>query len=144
LQLLQTMSDSDPTQDEREELAARFRAEFEEEHTERQLAQQRRRDRAKTRANEKQERRQALVESEVQDQVRAEFYKEKGYQLYTDSAGREHWLTPEEYEWRMRARAQREQRRRTYQPSLWVRKRTMVLYAGAVALAIVVGLFLVT
>ena len=143
LQLVHTMSDQDSNNDERDAIAARFREELEEEHTARQLAQERRRERAKAKASESEQRRQALLEADIQEQVRADFYKEKGYKLYTDSAGRQHWLTPEEFDWRTRARAQRDQRRRTYQPSIWVRKRTLVMYLSAAALAVLVGLFLV-
>lgn len=137
------MPDNDPQNTEREDIAERFRAQLEDEHTARQLAQERRRIRSKAKASESEERRQAILEAEVQDQVRADFHREKGYRLYTDSAGREHWLTPDEYEWRMRARAQRDQRRKSFQQSFWVRRRTLVLYAGAALLAVAVGLFLV-
>ncbi len=137
------MSDQDPTTDEREAIADRFRAELEEEHTARQLALERKREKSRAKASETEQRRQALLEADIQEKVRADFYKEKGYKLYTDSEGRQHWLTPEEFDWRTRARAQRDQRRRSYQPSIWVRKRTLVLYLGAAVVAVLIGLFLV-
>ena len=137
------MADKNPQNTEREDIAEQFRAQLEDEHTARQLAQERRRVRSKAEASESKQRRQAILEAEVQDQVRADFHKEKGYKLYTDSAGREHWLTPDEYDWRMRVRAQRDQRRKSFRPSFWARRRTLLLYAGATALAVSIGLFLV-
>ena len=85
----------------------------------------------------------ATSEAEIKEKVRADFYKENGYKLYTDSAGRKHWLTPEEYTWRMAARAQRDSRRKTFEPSIWVRQKTVVMYGGAILLAVALGLFLV-
>jgi hypothetical protein len=129
--------------DERKAIAAEFREELREEHQERTEAQAERERKTTERRSARKSREEALAESELKEQLRAEFHKDNGYQLYTDSAGREHWLTPEEYEWRMAARARRDNRRRTYEPSIWVRQKQLVMYGSAVLLAVALGLYLV-
>ena len=129
--------------EEQEAIATEFREELEAEHEERQQAQAERAQRARERRNARKTRQEALAEAEIKEKVRADFYKENGYKLYTDSAGRKHWLTPEEYTWRMAARAQRDSRRKTFEPSIWVRQKTVVMYGGAILLAVALGLFLV-
>ena len=134
--------DTNPDNDQ-DGLAAEFRAELEAEHLERQEAQEAREIRATERQDKRKTRKEALEEAEIKEKVRAQFHKDKGYKLYTDSAGRKHWLTPEEYEWRMSARARRDSRRKTFEPSIWVRQKSLMMYAGAVLLAVAIGLFLV-
>jgi len=131
------------TPDEREAIAEQFREELEAEHVERQAVQAERETRATARRDARQTRADAMAEAEIKEKIRAEFYKDKGYKLYTDSAGREHWLTPEEYEWRMAARARRDSRRKTFEPSIWVRQKQLMMYGSAVLLAILLGLYLV-
>jgi hypothetical protein len=136
------MTDS-PDIPEGDLIAESFRAELEAEHEERQRAQVDREQRARSKRRTRQTRDEVLAESEIKERVRAEFYKEKGYKLYTDSAGRQHWLTPEEHAWRTAARARRDSRRRSYQPSIWVRQKQLLMYGGAVLIAVALGLFLV-
>jgi len=143
VQLVMTKPQDHLPPDEQDAIAEEFRAELEAEHVQRQQAQAERHERAREKRRARQTREQVLAESELKEQVRADFYKEKGYKLYTDSAGRKHWLTPEEFDWRMDARARRDSHRRSFEPSIWVRKRTLVMYAAAAAVAIVLGLFLV-
>ena len=121
---------------------ADFRAELEAEHQSRQDAQVRREERSKEKMAARERERQILAEEELKEKVRADFYKEKGYKLYTDSAGREHWLTPEEYDWRMRIRARHDRNRRRFEPSRLAKKRKLLMYAGAGILAVLMGLWL--
>ena len=128
--------------DEAAQVEADFRAELEAEHTERQEAQVRRTERSRAKLAARARERQVLAEEELKEKVRADFQREKGYQLYTDSAGREHWLTPEEYDWRMRIRARHDKNRRRFEPSNMAKKRRLAMYAGAALLAIIMGLVL--
>ncbi len=143
MQLVMSNPTDSLSTDEREAIAAEFRAELEAEHAERQEAQVEREARAKERRKERKTREEALAESELKEKLRADFHREKGYKLYTDSAGRQHWLTPEEYEWRMAARARRDSRRKSFEPSIWVRQKQLVMYGGAVLLAVALGLILI-
>jgi hypothetical protein len=129
--------------DEAEALEADFRSELEAEHDSRQEAQTRREERSKAKLMARQHERQTLAEEELKEKIRADFHREKGYQLYTDSAGREHWLTPKEYDWRMRSRARHDQNRHRFEPSNMAKKRRLILYAGAAALAFLIGLVLI-
>ena len=138
------MSERKMTLEEEEALKveADFRAELEAEHESRQDAQVRREERSKEKMAARERERQILAEEELKEKVRADFYKEKGYKLYTDSAGREHWLTPEEYDWRMRIRARHDRNRRRFEPSRLAKKRKLLMYAGAGILAVLMGLWL--
>jgi len=128
---------------EREAIANEFREELEADHAERQEVQAEREARASARRDARKTRADALAEAEIKEKIRADFHREKGYKLYTDSAGRQHWLTPEEYEWRMAARAQRDSRRKSFEPSIWVRQKQVMMYGSAVVLAVLLGLYLV-
>ena len=129
-------------EEEAAQVEADFRAELEAEHQNRQDAQVRREERSKEKMAARERERQILAEEELKEKVRAEFHKEKGYKLYTDSAGREHWLTPEEYDWRMRIRARHDRNRRRFEPSRLAKKRRLLMYAGAALLAVLMGLVL--
>lgn len=129
-------------EDDAARVEADFRAELEAEHQSRQDEQVRREERSKEKMAARERERQILAEEELKEKVRADFYKEKGYKLYTDSAGREHWLTPEEFDWRMRIRARHDRNRRRFEPSRLAQKRRLLMYAGAAILAILTGLVL--
>ncbi len=133
------LSDTDASKVE-----ADFRAELEAEHDSRQQAQVRREVRSKAKLQARANERQILAEEELKEKVRADFQRERGYMLYTDSAGREHWLTPEEYDWRMRMRARQNQNRRRFDAPNSAQKRRTLMYAGAVFLAVIMGLVLIT
>jgi hypothetical protein len=142
MQLAMTDKKNILTQEEASKVETDFRSELEAEHDSRQEAQQRRQEKAHGRQQARKREKQILAESEIKERVRAKFYKEKGYKLYTDSAGRQHWLTPEEYDWRMRARAQRDKGRRSFEPSHIAQRRKAFMYAGAALLAVIMGLIL--
>lgn len=128
------------------EEAAKLEADFREtlmaEHESRQEAQTHREVRSKEKMRERERERQVLAEEELKERIRADFYKEQGYKLYTDSAGRQHWLTPEEYDWRMRIRARRDKNRRAFDSAAQQRRRRVLMYVGCAALAIAMGLIL--
>ena len=121
-----------------------FRAELEAEHASRKEAQARREERSRSKLKAREHERQVLAEEQLKEKIRADFHREKGYQLYTDSAGREHWLTPEEYEWRMRMRAHRENKRNRFDGPHGAKRRTLLMYGGAALLAVAMGLILIT
>ena len=78
----------------------------------------------------------------MRDQMRHQFYTERGYKLYIDSRGRENWLTPEEYEWRHKYR-RRKRGRRKFVPKLkGYRMQTVLLYAGMLVLAVILGMLI--
>ncbi len=122
---------------------AQFRDELKAEHDSRQEAQAKREQRARARSARSKQEAQILAEEKLKQQVRADFYRENNYKLYTDSAGREHWLTTEEYEWRMRARARHDRNRRRFSSPNMAKRRQLWMYGGAVLLAILMGLILI-
>mgnify|MGYP001184266133 CR=1 FL=1 len=128
--------------EEAERVEAEFRDALMDEHRSRQQAQEHREVRSKEKMRERERERQILAEEELKERVRAEFYKEQGYKLYTDSAGRQHWLTPEEYDWRMRIRARRDKNRRPFDSASQQQRRRLMMYLGCAALAVFTGLFL--
>lgn len=128
---------------EREALANEFRDELEDEHEQRLHALAERRQAARDRGHSR-NREDAIAEAnELRATVRREFYAEKGYRRYIDSGGRELWLAPEEYEWRMRVRKRRDRNRNLYRPSIWVRRRMLMVYGLLVVVAIGVGIVLI-
>ena len=130
--------------DERQAIADEFRNELEMEHVERQDAQAERTARSEARRDARNSRSSVLAEAEIKAKVRSDFYRDNGYKLYTDSAGRQHWLTQEEFDSRSAARARRDGRRKNYAPSIWIRQKQMMMYGSAVLLAVALGLYLVT
>ena len=130
-------------EEESAQVEADFREELKAEHESRQEAQSVRETRArKRRARTKQES-QILAEEKLKLQVREQFYRENDYKLYTDSAGREHWLTPEEYDWRMRARARHDRNRRRFASKNLAKRRQLLMSIGAALLAALLGLVMV-
>jgi len=128
--------------EEAAQVEADFRDTLAAEHESRQAAQAHREHRSKEKMAERERERQVLAEEELKERVRGEFYKEKGYKLYTDSAGRQHWLTPEEYDWRMRIRARRDKNRKAFDSASQQQRRRVLLYAGCAGLAVIMGLIL--
>jgi len=125
--------------DEKKQLEEQFRREMEDQHARR--LEELEKNRARVRAREEEARRteKQIAMSELKEKVRDDFYKEHGYKLYVDSTGREVWLTPEEYEIRMRRRRGRPTQ---LAPSIAVQRRTWILYGTVVVLAVVLGIVL--
>jgi hypothetical protein len=130
------------SEDERKDAEARIRDELEEEHQRRIRRLEHKRQRVRSKRERQNQHRKELVIAEMRDQMRHQFYTERGYKLYVDSRGRENWLTPEEYEWRTKVR-RRKRGRRKFVPKLGsYRLRTVLLYGGMLALAVALGMLL--
>ena len=138
------MSERKPILNEEEaaKVEAEFRDELMAEHESRQEAQALREERSRAKRARTKHEAQILAEQKLKQQVREEFYRENNYKLYTDSAGREHWLTPEEYEWRMRARARHDRNRRRFASATSGKRRQILMYSGGALLAALLGLVL--
>ncbi len=124
----------------------RIRAELEREHAERQERFQVLREKGRERSRFKQARAEADEESRRRQDLRAEFYEEKGYKRYVDSRGKELWLLPEEYDWRVKARAAREARKDRHKTAFvqpgqnaWMVWAGIVLLGLALAYALLKG-----
>lgn len=130
------------TEEEAAKLAADFRDALMNEHESRVKAQEHREERSREKHQARVRDQEILAEEQIKEQVRAEFYKEQGYKLYTDSAGRQHWLTQSEYDWRIQARARRDKNHRSFDFGAHTRQRRLTMYAGSIILAIAMGLWL--
>jgi hypothetical protein len=130
------------SEEERDAAGERFRVELEAEHQRRHEKIQRRQEKARAKRYRKKSENRQVELYEIQEQIRQQFYKDNNYQLYTDSTGRQSWLSPEEYEWRMARRKNRGQKRKIYEPAFGNRRPMWLFYAGMLALAIVLGIAL--
>jgi hypothetical protein len=124
--------------DDLSEFARSVRNELEEQHEARlrQLANQRERARSHRNSLEEAARNTAL--NKVREQVRESFYKEKGYQRYVDSTGRESWIPAEEFEHRMKRRG-RKRRINLWDGSGEARWKSFALYGGLFLVAAIMG-----
>lgn len=124
--------------DEAQAVAAAFRAELEAEHQDRldKLAERK----AKARAVHEGANAEArmLAVNQLKERMREQFQQEKGYKRYIDSTGREHWLPPEEYAFRMKRREKR-QRNQQLEPAELNKRRMWWFYGGMVLAAILIG-----
>jgi len=130
------------TEEEAAKLAADFRDALMDEHESCVKAQTHREERSREKHKARVREQEILAEEQIKEQVRAEFYKEQGYKLYTDSAGRQHWLTRSEYDWRIQARARRDKNHRSFDFGSQTKQRRLAMYAGSIILAIAMGLWL--
>ena len=128
-------------EEEAREWRAKFREEFEEEDRKRAQAVDHRRAASDARGSSRAQRDREAEISAMRDEVRAEFYLERGYQLYTDSTGRELWLSPEEYQYRTTRRRKRKKRRRI--EIVTPRRQTALYFMAMLAIAVLMGLALV-
>jgi len=122
---------------EADEARARFEAELQAEHEERVAKVERREARARRRGSTREREQRHAALNALKAEVQAEFYKKNGYKLYTDSTGRKHWLTPDEYAYRMARRKRR--KHRVLEPIVVDRTRNILFMAGMVLLAVVLG-----
>lgn len=130
------------TPEEIEEARNLFRSEMEDEHAERQDRMQKRREKSRAKGSARAQRTRQIELSDVREDVQKKFYEENGYKLYIDSTGREVWLSPDEYEWRMRRRKHGRHKRRVYEPALKPQGRVVLFYVGLFILAVVTGIVL--
>ena len=126
------------TDDERSDYAEEFRQELEREHLRRLDNLARQKQRIRDRKDERSRRAYEAEKADIRNELRKEFYEEKGYRLYTDSSGRQFWLTAEEYKYRTGRRRKRVKRKQT--KIMGLRWRTVALYAGAMLIAVLMGL----
>ena len=122
---------------EADEARQRFEAELQVEHDERVAKVARREARAQKRGSEREREQRHAALNAIRAEVQAEFHKKNGYKLYTDSTGRQHWLTPDEYAFRMARRKRR--RHRVLEPVVPDRARNIMFMVGMVLLAVVLG-----
>lgn len=100
---------------------------------------ERSREKALARNAEKEER----GELDRQREIRMKFYRDNGYKRYISSRGKESWLLPEEYAWRMKARKARDSRHAKYKSVASDKGgREKLLWVGLVLIAMVIGLAL--
>lgn len=122
---------------EADEARERFESELQVEHDERVAKVARREARARRRGSEREREQRHAALNALKAEVQAEFHKKNGYKLYTDSTGREHWLAPDEYDFRMARRKRR--RHRVLEPVMPDRARNILFMVGMVLLAVVLG-----
>lgn len=127
------------TEEERRAYAEQFREELEAEHSRRLEKLQRQRERRRMRIDERSRRELEAEKADIRDELRKAFYEEKGYKLYTDSSGRDIWLTAEEYKYRT-SRRRRRVKRKPLGKVFGLRPRTVALYAMAVLMAVAIGI----
>jgi hypothetical protein len=140
------------TDEERQRAEASILEELDREHARRQVGVERKRERLRGKRDREQQRQQELDNAALREQLRARYYTERGYMQYTDSRGRSMWLSPEEYEWRTKYRRRRKRDRgllgllMRLKPDFALPKGrgiwTWALYAGMLALAVVLGIAL--
>lgn len=131
------------SEEERKEAEARILDELQEEHERRLRRLEHKQRRVRSKREQQALREKELVVAEMREQMRHDFYTERGYKLYVDSRGRENWLTPEEFEWRTKYRRRRRRNRQIVPSFKGTRLRTVLIYAGLLVFAVVLGVFLV-
>lgn len=124
--------------DETAAIEAAFRVELQAEHAARLEKLQAQKERARAAAREGRDNARMLAENTIKERLREQFHKENGYKRYTDSTGREFWLPPEEYAFRMKRREGR-QRARMLEPAELNKRRIWLFYVGLFFLAVLVG-----
>ncbi len=123
--------------DEATEARAVFEAELQADHDKRAAKSARREAQSQRRGSTRQREKRFAALNALKAEVQAGFYKKNGYKLYTDSTGREHWLTPDEFAYRTARRKGR--RHRVLEPLVVDRTRNILFMAGMVGLAVVLG-----
>lgn len=126
--------------DEVADAQARFEAELAADHAARKERVQRRQARRQAHSSSRSEAARNTALNAIKAQVQAEFYRSHGYKKYTDATGREHWLTPEEYDYRMQRR--RKRRHRVMEPVVSGRLRSALFMVGLASVAIALGFML--
>lgn len=125
---------------EASEARRRFEEELQADHDERVAKVARREARARRKGSEREREQRHAALNALRAEVQAEFHKKNGYKLYTDSTGRKHWLTPDEYDFRMARRKRR--RHRVLEPVVGDRSRNILFMVGMVMLAVLLGVAL--
>ncbi len=128
------------TETERKEWESRFRAEAEADDLRRQARDPSEGRRGSKRVHREEAEREAEL-ALIKQQVREQFWKEKGYVRYKDSRGLESWVSPEEM---ARREASRQSRRKYahYEAKWGTNLRQAAMFVGVMVLAVVLGLVL--
>lgn len=121
------------TDEERLQLSSELREQLEREH-------QQRVEQAAERVSSRTDRHhtpESVLRAQVEQNIREQFFTEKGYKKYESSRGETEWLLPEEYERRMKARKSRKKRRSSgdaslLEPWMWVALAVGTVLAGVV------------
>jgi hypothetical protein len=132
-------SDEAGSEQSREAIRKRVLEELEAEHDQRMEQLEARKEKARARTHERKEREKEVLDRKFKEELRAEFYRERGYVEYVDRSGRRTWVPKEEYEWRMRRR--KASRKRDLPMNNQTRQ--VLFYAATVIIALVIGLMLV-
>lgn len=77
----------------------------------------------------------------IRSEVEAEFYSGRGYKRYVDHLGIARWLTPDEYDARMRRRHGHRKRSRN-EVTISPRVQQILIYVGVALLALAIGFVL--
>lgn len=128
------------TEDERKAAEAAYEAELRAEHERRTAALEQRKLRSENHPDSAAEEQRRIELFELKERVRNKFYRDNGYRRYTDSTGREVWLTAAEYDQRMRRRKRRGTRTNARQ--LTDKTRGIVIYGVMAVIAVVLGVVL--
>lgn len=130
------------TEDERKQAEAAILSDLDREHARRLQTLNRKRERLRSRRAQQDQVQHELEIAAMREELRAQYYTERGYLKYVDSRGRESWLTPEEHEWRTKYRRRRHRNRLLVALPKGQRVWTIALYAGMLALAVVLGVLI--
>jgi hypothetical protein len=123
--------------DEASDARELFESELQADHDERVAKVARREARAQRKGSTREREQRHAALNALKAQVQADFYKKNGYKLYTDSTGRQHWLTPDEFAYRTARRKNR--RHRVVEPIIVDRTRNILFTVGMVLVAIILG-----
>lgn len=127
------------SREQREETRKEHWQHLEEKEAERQRLQQ-----AQSSRSMSPEEEQAEVERErqkIRAEVEAEFYSSRGYKRYLDHLGIVRWLTPDEYDARMKRRHGHRKRSRN-EALISPRMQQALIYVGVAILALLIGFIL--
>ena len=127
---------------ERQKLQDKIQQELEAEH-------QLREERAQRKVNNLEEKEQEAVPKPQTGEIKAlrshlrrQFYEERGYKLRKDPTGRDMWLSPTVQEFRHK-RNKRKRSNKKNKSFVKVQKNNLVLYAGIILMAVILGLLIV-
>ena len=126
--------------DDKSEIKESFLRELEQEHQQREERVERKSKKESNIRAFSQERKENEIAS-YKSEIRREFYEEHGYRLQKDRTGRDMWLSPAEQN-HQKKRRKGNRRKNKYEDLFQKGGKPILLYAGIVAFAILVGLLI--
>jgi len=127
--------------EERKALRDEIQAELESEHLAREKRAQRKIESRDPELTKRPKDKKAEIKA-IKMQLRRDFYETNGYKLQKDPTGRDMWLSPSEQE--IRKSRNRNKRNSKHKKSfLKVHRNNLVMYSIIMAMAVVIGLFIV-